>query len=147
MVSTGVQYTDEAGLRHGNQLLGDLFFFVPRSVWPSKPQDTGALIAVHSGHAFTNLSAPLWIEMYIDFGYAGVVVIFFLYGMMMRRADDRFVRGDSPFAQFVIPLLAGYSCILLRGSLLQAMARLAVMLVIMWLISTRRATGSGALQV
>jgi hypothetical protein len=137
MISAGVQYTFDAGFRYGNQFLGDLLFFVPRAVWPSKAQDTGTFIAIHNGLPFTNLSAPLWIEMYIDFGYVGVVVMFFLYGMMMRRADDRFVRGDSPFAQFAIPLLAGYSCILLRGSLLQAMARLAVMLAIIWLVSVR----------
>jgi oligosaccharide repeat unit polymerase len=146
MVSAGVQYTRDAGFRYGDQLLGDLLFFVPRSVWSSKAQDTGTLIANHDGLLFTNLSAPLWIEMYIDFGYVGVAIMFFLYGTMMRRADDRFVKGDSPFAQFAIPLLAGYSCILLRGSLLQAMARLAIMLAIIWLISGRVKTTSSTIQ-
>ncbi len=137
MVNAGVQYTLENGLRYGNQALGDVFFFVPRSAWPSKAQDTGTLLAQYYHISNTNLSSPLWIEAYIDFGYAGVVAIFFLFGLVMRRADDRFVKADSPFAQFAIPLLAGYSCIILRGSLLQAMARLALMLVILWLISAR----------
>jgi oligosaccharide repeat unit polymerase len=138
MVTTGVQYASEDGFRYGRQALGDLLFFVPRSVWPSKAQDTGEFLAEHYRLTTTNLSAPLWIESYIDFGYFGVIVLFFLYGLLMRRADDRFVKGNSPFMRFVIPLLAGYSCILLRGSLLQAMARLAIMLIILWLISSRR---------
>lgn len=140
MIYTGIQYTRDVGFRYGNQALADIFFFVPRAVWPSKAQDTGTLLGAYYNLANTNLSAPLWIEAYIDFGYVGVITIFFLYGLMMRRADDRFVKGDSPFAQFAIPLLAGYSCILLRGSLLAAMARLSVMLGIIWLVSKRGAT-------
>lgn len=138
MIYAGVQYTREVGFRYGDQALADILFFVPRSIWSSKAQDTGVHLGEYYHLVSTNLSAPLWIETYIDFGYYGVIAIFFLYGLLMRRADDRFVKGDSPFAQFAIPVLAGYSCILIRGSLLQAMARLAVMLAILWLISMRR---------
>lgn len=137
MITAGVQYTFDNGLRYGSQTLGDAFFFVPRSAWPAKAEDTGALVANHFGLAYTNLSAPLWIETYIDFGYVGVIAIFFLYGLLMRRSDDLFVKGDFTFALFIIPLLAGYTGILLRGPLLAAMARLAVMLAISWLISKR----------
>jgi hypothetical protein len=137
MITAGVQYTFKEGFRYGGQALGDALFFVPRSVWHSKAEDTGALIGSHFQLAFTNLSAPLWIEGYIDFGYIGLVAIFLLYGLLMRRADDRFVKGNSPFAQFMIPLLAGYTGILLRGPLLASMGRLVVMLVIAWLISER----------
>jgi hypothetical protein len=137
MITAGVQYTFEDGFRYGSHALGDILFFVPRSIWPSKAEDTGAFIGHHFHLSYTNLSAPLWIEGYIDFGYVGVIAIFFSYGMIMRRGDDRFVRGDSPFAQFLIPLMAGYTGILLRGPMLQAMARLAGMLVIAWLISKR----------
>jgi hypothetical protein len=140
MIYTGIQYTRDVGFRYGNQALADIFFFVPRALWSSKAPDTGALLGVYYNLPNTNLSAPLWIEAYIDFGYFGVIAIFFVYGLIMRRADDRFVKGDSPFAQFAIPLLAGYSCILLRGSLLAAMARLAVMLGIIWLVSKRGST-------
>ncbi len=147
MITAGVQYTFDKGLRYGDQALGDLLFFVPRSVWPSKAEDTGTFIGHHFELAYTNLSAPLWIETYIDFGYIGVIAIFFLYGLLMRRCDDQFVRGDSPFAQFLIPLLAGYTGILLRGPLLQAMARLACILAISWLISKRGAKRSDAIAV
>lgn len=142
MIAGGVQYTRDVGFHYGNQALADVFFFVPRALWSSKAQDTGTVIGSYGHLVSTNLSAPLWIETYIDFGYAGVMVVFFLYGMVMRRADDKFVKGDSPFAQFAIPLLAGYSCILLRGSLLQAMARLAVMLAILWFVSKRGGPGA-----
>jgi hypothetical protein len=147
MIAAGVQYTFEDGFRYGRQALGDVFFAVPRAVWPSKAEDTGVFVARHFQLIFTNLSAPLWIEGYIDFGFIGVIAIFFVYGLLMRRADDRFVKGDSPFAQFIIPLLAGYTGILLRGPLLQAMARLAVMLAISWLISTRGVARSNTIAV
>jgi oligosaccharide repeat unit polymerase len=137
MITAGVQYTYEEGFRYGAQALGDVFFFIPRSTWPSKAEDTGAFIAEHFHLSFTNLSAPLWIESYIDFGYLGVIAVFFFYGLLMRRADDRFIKGTSPFAQFIIPLLAGYTGILLRGPLLSSMPRLIAMLLIAWLISKR----------
>jgi oligosaccharide repeat unit polymerase len=140
MISAGVQYTHEEGFRYGTQALGDMLFFVPRSTWSSKAEDTGAYIAEHFHLSFTNLSAPLWIESYIDFSYLGVIVVFFLYGLIMRRSDDRFVRRNSPFALFIIPLLAGYTGILLRGPLLSSVPRLIAMLIIAWLISRPGAT-------
>jgi O-antigen/teichoic acid export membrane protein len=140
MISAGVQLSSETGFSYGAHSAGDLLFFIPRAVWTSKPQSTGALIATHNNLVYTNLSAPLWIEMYIDFGYIGIVLMFMLYGTVMRRADDRFVKGDSPFVRFAVPLVAGYSFILLRGALLPAMARLTVLLAIIWLISARSAS-------
>jgi oligosaccharide repeat unit polymerase len=140
MITAGVQYTAEMGNRNGRQALSDALFFVPRAGWSGKAPDTGALIGRHYNLPFINLSAPLWVEIYIDFGYVGVALVFTLYGTIMRTADDIFVKDKSAFAQFVVPLLAGYSCILLRGSLLQAMARLAVMVLVMQLISRRGLT-------
>src|SRR5258708_28774709 len=147
MITAGMQYTFDDGFRYGGQAAGDVLFFVPRSAWPAKAQDTGAFVGSHFRLSFTNLSAPVWIEMYIDFGYLGVIAIFFLYALLMRRSDDMFVRRDCTFALFIIPLLAGYTGILLRGPLLASMGRLVVMLAISWLISRPRATMSGVSRI
>ena len=137
MIAAGVQDTYSYGLRDGHQALGDILFFVPRSIWSGKANDTGSLVASDALQPYTNLSAPLWLEGYIDFGFVGVVAYLAFWGWLMRRADDLFVRGNSRFARFWVPLIAGYSGILLRGALLQSMARLAVMVGLIFLLSRR----------
>src|SRR5690606_24222998 len=46
----------------GYQLLGPMFFWVPREIWASKPVGTGQLIVEQIGLDFVNISAPLWSE-------------------------------------------------------------------------------------
>lgn len=42
MAANGVTYADQNGHTYGYQMLGAATFWVPRSIWPSKPIDTGA---------------------------------------------------------------------------------------------------------
>ena len=124
MVGAAVHRVYDRGHTMGEQAAGAMLFFVPRSVWPSKPTDTGAKLAGEVGLDYTNLAAPLWAETYLDFGFAGVVLVFLFYGYFMRRIDDVFLRATSPLVFIAAPLIAGYSVIILRGPLLQAMVRL-----------------------
>ncbi len=130
------------GLANGNQFLGVLLFWVPRSIWPGKPVDTGILLGEAKGYGFTNLSAPLPAELYINAGWVGVIVGAILLGFGMRRWDARSeqriqIDGVPTVLGCVIPF---YMVMLLRGSLLQAAANLAVIL-LAWFFVTR-ATGS-----
>ena len=58
----------------GYQLLGALFFFVPRAIWATKPIGSGAMLASHQPRAFTNIAMPYWGEGYMNFGILGVVI-------------------------------------------------------------------------
>jgi hypothetical protein len=139
MIAAGTQVTDTAGHSGGRQMLGALLFWLPRSIWPDKPINTGEMIAMNYGYGYTNISAPLWAEFWIDFGWFGVIAGFLLIGFAIRRLDTAFLRAwtsqQFAIAQVVVPILAGYSFILLRGSLLQAMFRLATILAVAWFIS------------
>lgn len=126
------------GLAYGNQLLGVLLFWVPRSVWPGKPVDTGILLGEAKGYGFTNLSAPLPAELYINAGWVGVILGALILGFGMRRWDARSeqriqIDGVPTVLGCVIPF---YMVMLLRGSLLQAAANLAVIL-FAWFFVTR----------
>jgi hypothetical protein len=133
MVANTVAYTQiGAGHTDGRQLAGALLFFVPRAMWPDKPQDTGVVVGEWLGTANTNLSAPLWTELWIDAGLLGVVVGFTALGFAAARLDRTYLRAlrtgsVSTPVLVVVPVLAGYAFILLRGSLLQAMGRLAIL--------------------
>lgn len=133
---------------HGHQLAGSVFFYVPRSVWSGKPLDTGVMIAQWVGTTNTNLSSPLWAELWIDFGPLGMTGGFALLGWAAARTDRRYaqrIRPAGPGAPtgppgsvmaLTVPLVAGYSFILLRGPLLQASGRVGIAVLCLALVTT-----------
>lgn len=130
-INNAIWFVDTNGTRGGQQTLSAVLFFVPRATWPTKAEDTGVMIANFRGYKVTNLSAPVWTELYIDGGWLFLVVGMGLLGFILRRADDAAV---ARFRLFAAPgVLAGtlpfYLIIMLRGSLLQSMAGFTVLIV------------------
>jgi len=123
---TIVEMVSKQGISWGHQLLGDLLFFVPSAVWHGKPVATGIaignyLIMHHSGW-FTNLSAPLVAEGYMDFGAAGVI----LYGAGLAMIVvwlNRLAKGDGNLVSFPVAMYgAVFLMFTLRGSLMICVA-------------------------
>jgi hypothetical protein len=138
-INNAVNYVDHLGITWGNQALGVLLFWVPRSIWPTKPVDTGVLLATFRGYGFTNISAPLPAEMFINGGWPVLVVGMIAFGFALGRWDVAIERrltsaGILPILGCVIPF---YLLIVLRGSLLQSMAFLSVVLVATLFVSQR----------
>lgn len=134
-----VEYLSVHQMAWGRQILGVFLFWVPRSVWPDKPIDTGTMLGEFKGYGFTNLSAPMWSELMINFGWVGLVVGMIVIGFLLRRLD---LRSEAALRLSKIPPVLGciipfYLLIILRGSLLQAMANLAVILVCSWFITPK----------
>jgi hypothetical protein len=140
-----VNYRAATGGTHGHQLLGPLLFWVPRSVWPDKPEATGTLLGEFIHFQFLNLSSPLWLEGYLDWGLGGVVAIFIVYGWFAMKGDARLSRlgRSSPidFAVFALPVVAVQSLVLLRGSLLSQSAMFATVVACLFLASERPRAG------
>src|SRR5690606_37951026 len=86
-MQTGVDFVRERGLAP-ELALGPPLFFVPRAVWPDKPDDAGAVLGTYAGYTYTNLSSPLWIETYLWGGLPMVALAFLLLGLAQRRVDD-----------------------------------------------------------
>lgn len=127
------------GIVPGKQLVGVLAFMVPRSWWAEKPVDSGIYIANARGYGFTNLSGPLWIELFLNGGWVVLIVGMFLLGCWLHRSDARL---DRQFELYRMPGILGcilpfYMLILLRGSLLQAMSYLAFILLFAWFVRAR----------
>jgi hypothetical protein len=126
-VTNTLAYTETHGVTWGRQALGVTLFWVPRRFWPDKPEDTGITLAKDRGYSFTNLSAPLWAEFFINGGWWAVAGGMGLLGWGSRRADRRSGDFGTPLTPLTA-ILPFYMIILLRGSLLQAMATLAIFL-------------------
>lgn len=142
MFANTVTYVEDGpGHTLGGQALGAVLFAVPRSLWPGKPIDTGVEIGQYMNNNLVNLSEPVWAELWLDFGLAGMVLAMLLLGVAVRRVDagyDRLLRRfprSTSATMLLVPALAGYEFILLRGSLLQAMGRLSVLVVCVVLLS------------
>jgi hypothetical protein len=131
-----------AGHSDGRQLAADVFFFVPRSIWHSKPLDSGVQVGTWMGMSNTNLSSPLWAELWLDFGPLGMAGGFLALGYVCARGDRRYAQRTTEdgrpgtVAAVVIPLIAGYSFILLRGPLLQASGRIGIAAVCLVMVTT-----------
>lgn len=123
-IHNAIHIADTEGYTYLQQPLGIALFWVPRSIWPNKPIDTGIYIGEHRGYSFTNLSAPLWAELYLIGGVVPVVIGFTAVGKIIRRADTRLVKRFLAHRPLTVvgSFVPFYLMILLRGSLLQAMA-------------------------
>jgi oligosaccharide repeat unit polymerase len=121
---------------HGYQLLGSLLFWVPRSLWAGKPVGSGQFIAEQLGYSFTNLSCPLWAESYINFGWMGVVLIFFIYGYLTEFLQKKYISSfntNISIYQLIVPFLAAYQLFFLRGDLLNGISYMSCFLLFTFL--------------
>lgn len=129
-LANGYLAVERGGIIPGRQLLGVILFAVPRKIWDDKPVDSGILLANVRGYSFTNLSAPLWIEFYLNGGWTLLILGMFGLGWWLHRMDTRIERqfntaGMPALLSCVLPF---YMMILLRGSLLQAASFLSFIL-------------------
>ena len=137
-----VSFTVHNGYLLGRQFVGSLGFFVPRAIWTTKPEFTGHLIAEHMGYRYTNLSAPLWAELYIDWSIMGVILGFAALGAVSSKLDSAVVRQVTVDAAPTVigSILPFYMIFVLRGSLLPAVGGLvSIAVVCAFVQSPRRA--------
>ena len=139
MLNTEI-YIKHNGFTCGKQLLGTLLFWFPRSVWAGKPIPTGELVANYSCYNYTNLSLPLWGELYIDGGFILVIALFWLYGAVVNIIEDHYVRSEGNYPTYLnafVPLYAAYQFFLLRGTLMSAFAYLVPVLLCMYFCTSK----------
>jgi len=125
-VYAAVERVERRGLMGGEQLSGALLFFVPSTWWSDKPLASGIVIARylmdHYTMWFTNLSAPLPSEGYLDFGYPGVAAYALAMAALARALQRMATAGRGATALAVAVYLSFFSVFLLRGSLMVAVA-------------------------
>lgn len=125
------RYVDFFGFSYGNQLLGALLFFFPRSIWTSKPYGTGQTVFTAFHPEFTNVAAPLVSEGYINFGIFGVVIFALVTGAITSWADKKYWSTNDRLSKerIVYPFLIIQFFFLLRGDMMSGGAYLIARMV------------------
>lgn len=145
-VNNIVDYVDVNGHTYGYQLLGAAGIFIPRTLWDSKPQASGLIAAEQAGYPFTNISAPLASEIYIDFGFPGLAIFSALLGVILRALDLRatYLSSASTIFKPIAAIAFSFLIIFLRGSLIAVIANIALSVTLAYiaigLSKKRRAT-------
>jgi oligosaccharide repeat unit polymerase len=98
---------DEFGYHYGSASLSDLWFYVPRLVFPNKPYEYGALLihrVLFPGAAETGNTPGIlgWAMAYLDFGVAGVFVSGVLAGFWQRGAFEYFLKNRQSVIAFLL---------------------------------------------
>lgn len=110
----------------GMQLIGSILFFVPRSMWESKPVGSGYHVAEQSGFPFLNVSMPFWGEGFLNFGIFGVILLMAILAYICKRLDSAaLISGGASQSTVMFAFLSGFMFIVLRGDMFTWMGTLA----------------------
>jgi oligosaccharide repeat unit polymerase len=109
---------------------------VPSVIWPTKPPEIDKILNLEFfpslsnsvGFSFSGLSEP-----YVNFGILGVVLFYFLLGFLSHKMYLRATFGDVRF-QFFSAWLCAFMIILARGNFSTDFQRLAIPILIGWVL-------------
>lgn len=110
-------------ITYGSQLSGVFLFFIPRSIWPTKPIGSGSTLADLNGQSFGNISMPFMAEGYVNFGILGVALFMFILGVILNSLDSKYWNNkfdkSTPFTIYY-SMLIGLIFFIMRGDLLSS---------------------------
>lgn len=113
---------------NGNQILGTLLFFIPRSYWETKSLGSGYVLAETLEYdGFSNVAVSYFAEGYINFGYVGVFIFTILLALINSSFDRYYWLGGSKnniLFQTIYLVFIPFQFIILRGSLMSSVANL-----------------------
>jgi len=139
MLNVVMEYININGNTFGHQLLGVFFFFIPRTLWLSKPIGSGAFVSGNSLWNFTNVSCPLPAEALINFGITGLIIFAIFVGFICKKIDSFYwknidVSGEqiNKF-ELIYPVLLMFFFFMCRGDLLSSTAYM-IAYIIVWYI-------------
>lgn len=148
-----IDYVNEIGIVYGKQLLGALFFFVPRSIWIDKPVGSGSFIAEFLSTRFDvlnfNIANPLISELFLNFHVVSIIAGAVFYGVGTGWLDKRYwvaleryrlwrdrKERRVDFYHMLYPFLLGLFLFHLRGDFMSSFAYMSGFVLAFLTIST-----------
>lgn len=128
MLCRTMDYVSENHCLFGYALFGNILFFIPRSVWPTKPIGSGAFIAEYYNFTFTNCSESIIAESYLNFGIIGILLYAFILGKITQKIDALFWnKPKNIFIQLIYTFYIHIFLILLRGDFMTGFIYISVL--------------------
>lgn len=146
MLIRALAYVEDNGITWGYQLLGNVLFFIPRSLWNSKPVGSGLMVAKDLGWDFKNVSMPFIGEGYLNFGILGVILFATFLGIFCYKMDSLYIvmkrkKDYIFFPEIIYPFTLGFLFFILRGDLLSSLSYyigFSVPILLIWIIQRFR---------
>jgi hypothetical protein len=113
----------------GATIVAAVLAIIPRAIWPDKPvvAGSGDIVSEYTGIRFTegtSVGVGQVLELYINFGRAGVIGGFVLIGLLVtsidRTAAAHLARGDAQ--RFLVWYLPGLSLLQIGGAFTEVVA-------------------------
>lgn len=109
----------------GHQLLGALLFFVPRSIWISKPGGSGALLVREQNGYWTNVAMPFFSEGYVNFGLFGILIFTVFIGWLCAKLDviywNKWMKNNN-YLTGIYLIFLGAIIFIMRGDMMSSTA-------------------------
>ena len=116
---------DIGKMTYGEQLLGSFFFWMPRSVWSSKPVGSGLFLADELNYSYSNVSMNFIGEGFLNFGIIGVILFSVVLAIYTKVIDSRSKRRRELWT-----VLFSFQLIfILRGDLMSSLAFTVALLI------------------
>ena len=109
-------------ITYGHQILGVFLFMIPRTIWPTKPQGTGSLIAETNDYIFDNVSANFFAEGYINGGIIGMILFTVFLGVQLKKTDSILWQNNNNSQHVFSLIFLNMVFFILRGDLMSAVA-------------------------
>jgi hypothetical protein len=159
LVGQAVHHLDmgRAEYANGETLWNAIVALIPRALWPDKPfyAGSGGLVTRFTGIKFqqgTSVGIGQVLELYVNFGIAGVLVGYVLLGGLLGWLDIRAgnALADGNWKQFTLSFMVGLAFLQVGGNFAEATASAAGCTVLWVLVSSflgtpRTASRSGPL--
>jgi hypothetical protein len=143
LIGAAVEYLGRGAVSfaHGDTLIQAVEAVIPRALWPNKPVAAGSgnLVSTYTGILFaegTSVGIGQVLEWYVNFGTRGVVIGFFLIGLVITFVDrtaSRWLHLGN-LRRFTYWYLPGISLLQIEGSLVDVMSTAAGALVVAFLL-------------
>lgn len=122
------RHISQHGFYWGGALARDFSFWLPAEYKPGS-QDISIAVARSNGYLYTNISLPIFDELYADFGYIGLPIFSAVAGFIFGRFQGLFTRdrglirtpGSMAIIYFVASIIA-----ILRGPLIGVLPYVAL---------------------
>lgn len=111
----------------GHQLIGNVFFFVPRSLWEDKPVGSSVVLAKACGFSFENVSCCYFAEGFINFGYMGIFLFTYIIAYLCAKIDKAYWkinRKVKNLSSCYYLICLGFLFFILRGDMLSSVSYL-----------------------